>query len=132
QRVIDDRDVGLAAERLGDGVLAVFSFGNDLPPLVRFEDRPQAGADYFVVVGDQNPGHDAPTRRRAPTPRNREKPPLPAEPADKLTDPSRSGIMKNPELIVPKPGKFASSRKNKHDFQPISAAGRICREKGIP
>jgi hypothetical protein len=37
---------------------AVFSLGDDLPPLVRFENRAQARADYFVIVRDQNPSHD--------------------------------------------------------------------------
>ena len=67
QRVIDDCDVGLVAERLGDGVLAIFSLRDDLLPLPRFEDRAQAQADHFVVVRDQNPGHKYPFPTPPPT-----------------------------------------------------------------
>ena len=60
QRVIDDRDVGLAIERLGDRVFSVVSFATTAPPSCasRITLRPER--NYFMVVRDQNPGHDAP------------------------------------------------------------------------
>ena len=63
QRIVDDGDVGLGLDRLGNRVLAVLGLGHDLPSRVRLEDRTQARAHYFVVVGNEYASHESPRGR---------------------------------------------------------------------
>jgi hypothetical protein len=56
-RDVEDGDVGLRGDRLGDGVDAVLGLGDDLHVVLAVDQHADAGAHDAMVVGDQDSQH---------------------------------------------------------------------------
>ena len=59
QRVVDDGDIRCRLNCFGDCLNAIGSFGNDFQRRLRFQNCAESGANYSMVVRNQNPGHSA-------------------------------------------------------------------------
>ena len=68
--VIEDRHVGPGFPRLCDRVLAIGRLGDDLPAVVRLQNRPQAGSNDLMIIGDEDACHRRLNRQPQARPRS--------------------------------------------------------------